>query len=169
MPGALMMLAKANDFRFLFTGDYTYWDVTPFAGTRRFLDQVSRPIDFLLIDGTSAWEDFGDPQQQIDNLILFMEQKADYGDNSLIGADPSSLAITFMLTFWRFFRKLQLREDFKKRDPEGYKKVCSLNNKKHVEKEKRENLPAFRKKRSIIINRYRNKNREKFFVGIRIA
>ncbi len=115
MPGALMILAKANDFRFLFTGDYTYWDVTPFAGTRRFLDQVSRPIDFLLIDGTSAYEDFGDPQQQIDNLILFMEQKADYGDNSLIGADPSSLAITFMLTLWRFFRKLQLREDFKKR------------------------------------------------------
>ncbi|MHA1805279.1 MAG: MBL fold metallo-hydrolase, partial [Promethearchaeota archaeon] len=54
MPGALMLLVKIKDFRLLYTGDYTYWDITPFAGTRRFLDQISKPIDFLLIDGTSA-------------------------------------------------------------------------------------------------------------------
>ncbi|MEJ2250069.1 MAG: MBL fold metallo-hydrolase, partial [Candidatus Lokiarchaeota archaeon] len=115
MPGALMMLAKVVDFRFLFTGDYTYWDITPFAGTRRFLDQISRPIDFLLIDGSSAHEEFGDPQQHFHSLILFLEQKAEYGDISLIGADPSSLAITFMLKFWRHFRKKQLRRNYKKR------------------------------------------------------
>ncbi len=115
MPGALMMLAKANDFRFLYTGDYTYYDITPFAGTRRFLDQVPRPIDYLLIDGTSAREDFGNISDQFHSLILFLEQKAEYGDNSLIGADPSSLAISFMLIFWRYFRKLQLRRGFKKR------------------------------------------------------
>ncbi|MHA2390991.1 MAG: MBL fold metallo-hydrolase, partial [Promethearchaeota archaeon] len=59
MPGALMMLAKVNDFRLLYTGDYTYHDITPFAGTRRFLEQISRPINYLLIDGTAAQEDFG--------------------------------------------------------------------------------------------------------------
>ncbi|MFX1374784.1 MAG: MBL fold metallo-hydrolase [Promethearchaeota archaeon] len=115
MPGALMMLAKANDFKFLYTGDYTYHDITPFAGTRRFLEQISRPIDYLLIDGTSAEEDFGNISDQFHSLILFLEQKAEYGDNSLIGADPSSLAISFMLTFWRYFRKLQIRHDYKKR------------------------------------------------------
>ena len=115
MPGALMMLAKANDFRLLYTGDYTYHDITPFAGTRRFLEQISRPIDYLLIDGTSAQEDFGNLSDQFHSLILFLEQKAEYGDNSLIGADPSSLAISFMLTFWRYFRKLQIRRDYKKR------------------------------------------------------
>ena len=115
MPGALMMLAHANDFRFLYTGDYTYYDITPFAGTRRFLDQISRPIDYILIDGTSAREDFGNISDQFHSLILFLEQKAEYGDNSLIGADPSSLAISFMLIFWRYFRKLQLRRGFKKR------------------------------------------------------
>ena len=115
MPGALMMLAKVNDFRFLYTGDYTYIDITPFAGTRRFLEQISRPIDYLLIDGTAAREDFGNISDQFHSLILFLEQKAEYGDNSLIGADPSSLAISFMLIFWRYFRKLQLRRDFKKR------------------------------------------------------
>jgi len=115
MPGALMMLAKANDFRLLYTGDYTYHDITPFAGTRRFLEQISRPIDYLLIDGTSAQEDFGNISDQFHSLILFLEQKAEYGDNSLIGADPSSLAISFMLTFWRYFRKLQIRRDYKKR------------------------------------------------------
>ena len=115
MPGALMMLAKVNDFRFLYTGDYTYIDITPFAGTRRFLEQMSRPIDYLLIDGTAAREDFGNISDQFHSLILFLEQKTEYGDNSLIGADPSSLAISFMLTFWRYFRKLQLRRDFKKR------------------------------------------------------
>ncbi|MEE9379572.1 MAG: MBL fold metallo-hydrolase [Candidatus Lokiarchaeia archaeon] len=115
MPGALMMLAKVNDFRFLYTGDYTYIDITPFAGTRRFLEQISRPIDYLLIDGTAAREDFGNISDQFHSLILFLEQKTEYGDNSLIGADPSSLAISFMLTFWRYFRKLQLRRDFKKR------------------------------------------------------
>ena len=52
MPGALMILAKVNDFRFLYTGDYTYNDITPFSGTKRFLEQISRPIDYLLIDGT---------------------------------------------------------------------------------------------------------------------
>lgn len=115
MPGALMMLAKANNFRILYTGDYTYHDITPFAGTRRFLEKISRPIDYLLIDGTSAQEDFGDITDQFHSLILFLEQKAEYGDNSLIGADPSSLAISFMLTFWRYFRKLQIRRDYKKR------------------------------------------------------
>ncbi len=115
MPGALMLLAKVKDFRFLYTGDYTYHDITPFAGTRRFLGQISRPIDYLLIDGTSANEDYGNLSDQFHSLILFLEQKAEYEDNVLIGADPSSLAITFMLTFWRYFRKLQLRKDFKKR------------------------------------------------------
>ena len=110
MPGALMMLAKANDFRFLYTGDYTYNDITPFSGTKRFLNQISRPIDYLLIDGTSAKEDHGNISDQFHSLILFMEQKAEYEDNVLIGTDPSSLAITFMLTFWRYFRKLQLRQ-----------------------------------------------------------
>lgn len=115
MPGALMLLAKAKDYRFLFTGDYTYWDYTPFAGTRRFLEQISRPIDFLLIDSTCANEDFGVTQDQFHSLILFLEQKAEYGDNSLIGADPSSLAISFLLTIWRHFRKLQLKKDYQKR------------------------------------------------------
>jgi len=115
MPGALMLLAKINDYRFLYTGDYTYWDITPFAGTRRFLDQISRPIDFLLIDASCAHEDFGDPSQQFHSLILFMEQKAEFGDNSLIGADPSSLAISFILILWRYFRKLQIKKDFKNR------------------------------------------------------
>lgn len=115
MPGALMLLVKVNNFRFLYTGDYTYHDITPFAGTRRFLEQISRPIDYLLIDGTSADEDFGNISDQFHSLILFLEQKAEYEDNVLIGADPSSLAITFMLIFWRYFRKLQLRRGFKKR------------------------------------------------------
>lgn len=115
MPGALMMLAKVNDFRLLYTGDYTYYDITPFAGTHRFLKQISRPIDYLLIDGTSAREDFGNISDQFHSLILFLEQKAEYGDTSLIGADPSSLAISFMLIFWRYFRKLQLRRDYKNR------------------------------------------------------
>jgi len=115
MPGALMMLAKVNDFKLLYTGDYTYYDITPFAGTHRFLEQISRPIDYLLIDGTSASEDFGNISDQFHSLILFLEQKAEYGDTSLIGADPSSLAISFMLTFWRYFRKLQLRRDYKNR------------------------------------------------------
>ncbi|MDX1797805.1 MAG: MBL fold metallo-hydrolase [Candidatus Lokiarchaeia archaeon] len=115
MPGALMMLAKVNEFKFLYTGDYTYIDITPFAGTRRFLEQISRPIDYLLIDGTAAQEDYGNISDQFHSVILFLEQKAEYGDNSLIGADPSSLAISFMLIFWRYFRKLQLRRGFKKR------------------------------------------------------
>ncbi|MBA7541046.1 hypothetical protein ES705_33353 [subsurface metagenome] len=116
MPGALMLLAKVNDFRFLYTGDYTYYDITPFAGTKRFLEQISRPIDYLLIDGTSAHEEHGEISDQFHSLILFLEQKAEYEDNVLIGADPSSLAISFMLTFWRYFRKLQLRKkDFTKR------------------------------------------------------
>lgn len=115
MPGALMLLVKVDDFRFLYTGDYTYHDITPFAGTRRFLEQISRPIDYLLIDGTSATEDYGNISDQFHSLILFLEQKAEYEDNVLIGADPSSLAITFMLIFWRYFRKLQLRKGFKKR------------------------------------------------------
>lgn len=115
MPGALMMLVKARDYRFLYSGDYTYYDITPFAGTRRFLDQISRPLDFLLIDGSNAYEEFGNPSQHFHSLILFLEQKAEYGDSSLIGADPSSLAISFMLTFWRHFRKKQLRRDYKKR------------------------------------------------------
>ena len=115
MPGALMMLAKVKDFRFLYTGDYTYYDITPFAGTKRFLGQISKPIDYLLIDGTCAMEDYGDVSEIFHSLILFMEQKAEYEDNVLIGADPSSLGITFMLIFWRYFRKLQLRKNFKKR------------------------------------------------------
>ncbi|MFW9827559.1 MAG: MBL fold metallo-hydrolase [Candidatus Thorarchaeota archaeon] len=115
MPGALMMLAKINNFKFLYTGDYTYIDITPFAGTRRFLEQISHPIDYLLIDGSAANEDFGNISDQFHSLILFLEQKAEYGDNSLIGADPSSLAISFMLIFWRYFRKLQLRRGFEKR------------------------------------------------------
>ncbi len=115
MPGALMMLAKVNDFRFLFTGDYSLYDFTPFAGIGRFLEQISRPIDFLLIDATSAHEEYESISQQLHSLTLFVEQKTEYGDNTLIGADPSSLAITFMLTFWRYFRKLQLRRNYTKR------------------------------------------------------
>ncbi|MFX1237322.1 MAG: MBL fold metallo-hydrolase, partial [Promethearchaeota archaeon] len=115
MPGALMFMAKIKDYRFLYTGDYTYWDYTPFAGTRKFLEQISRPIDFLLIDSTSAYEEFDNMVDQINSLMLFLEQKAEYEDNCLIGADPSSLAITFMLTIWRYFRKKQLRRNYQKR------------------------------------------------------
>ncbi len=115
MPGALMIMAKIKNFRFLYTGDYTYWDYTPFAGTRKFLEQISRPIDYLLIDSTSAYEKFDNMNDQINSLMLFLEQKAEYGDNCLIGADPSSLAITFMLTIWRYFRKKQLRRNYQKR------------------------------------------------------
>jgi Cft2 family RNA processing exonuclease len=115
MPGALMLLAKVNNFRFLYTGDYTYYDITPFAGTKRFLEQISRPIDYLLIDGTAAQEEYGNISDQFHSLILFLEQKAEYEDNVLIGADPSSLAISFMLIFWRYFRKLQLRKGYTKR------------------------------------------------------
>jgi len=115
MPGALMILAKVKKFRFLYTGDYTFWDITPFAGTRKFLEQMSRPIDFLLIDSTCAYEEFDSISDQLSNLMLFLEQKTDYEDNCLIGADPSSLAITFMLTIWRYFRKKQLRRNYKKR------------------------------------------------------
>ncbi|MFX0188010.1 MAG: MBL fold metallo-hydrolase [Candidatus Hodarchaeota archaeon] len=115
MPGALMLMAKINDFRFLYTGDYTYYDITPFAGTQRFLEQISRPLDFLLIDASCAYEEFGDPSHQFQDLILFLEQKAEYGDNCLIGADPSSLAVSFMLIFWRHFRKLQLKKGYEKR------------------------------------------------------
>ena len=115
MPGALMILAKIKKFRFLYTGDYTFWDLTPFAGTRKFLEQMSRPIDFLLIDSTCAYEEFDSFSEQLSNLMLFLEQKTEYEDNCLIGADPSSLAITFMLTIWRYFRKKQLRRNYKKR------------------------------------------------------
>ncbi len=115
MPGALMLLVKARDYRFLFTGDYTYWDYTPFAGTKRFLEQISHPIDFLLIDASCAHEDFGNTQDQFHSLILFLEQKAEYGDSTIIGADPSSLAISFLLMIWRHFRKLQLRSNYKNR------------------------------------------------------
>ncbi len=115
MPGALMILAKIKNFRFLYTGDYTYWDLTPFAGTKKFLEQISRPIDYLLIDSTSAYEEFDEMSDQIKTLLLFLEQKAEYEDNCLIGADPSSLAITFMLTIWRHFRKKQLRRNYQKR------------------------------------------------------
>ncbi|MCP4760512.1 MAG: hypothetical protein GY870_01945 [archaeon] len=115
MPGALMILAKVKKFRFLYTGDYTFWDITPFAGTRKFLEQMSRPIDYLLIDSTCAYEEFDSISDQLSNLMLFLEQKTDYEDSCLIGADPSSLAITFMLTIWRHFRKKQLRRNYKKR------------------------------------------------------
>ena len=115
MPGALMILAKVKKFRFLYTGDYTFWDITPFAGTGKFLEQMSRPIDFLLIDSTCAYEEFDSISDQLSNLMLFLEQKTEYEDNCLIGADPSSLAITFMLTIWRYFRKKQLRRNYKKR------------------------------------------------------
>ena len=115
MPGALMLSVKAKKYRFLYSGDYTYYDITPFAGTRRFLNQISHPIDFLLIDGSNAYEEFGDPSQFFNSLILFLEQKAEYGDSSLIGADPSSLAISLMLIFWRHFRKKQLKRDYDKR------------------------------------------------------
>ncbi|MBN1213807.1 MAG: MBL fold metallo-hydrolase [Candidatus Lokiarchaeota archaeon] len=115
MPGALMLLVKAKDYRFLYSGDYTYYDITPFAGTQRFLKQISRPIDFLLIDGSNAYEEYGNPSQHFHSLILFLEQKAEYGDSSLIGADPSSLAISLMLTFWRHFRKKQLKRSYDKR------------------------------------------------------
>ncbi|MHA1490209.1 MAG: MBL fold metallo-hydrolase [Promethearchaeota archaeon] len=115
MPGALMFMAKVKDFRFLYTGDYTTMDFSPFAGTGKFLEQISRPIDYLLIDGTCAFEEFENISDQLNTLILFLEQKAEYGDNCLIGADPSSLAITFMLMIWRHFRKKQLRKNYQKR------------------------------------------------------
>lgn len=53
------------------------------------------------------------------------------------------------------------RQDFKKRDPEGYKKLCAFNNKKHIEKEKRENPSGLREKRTLATKRYVNKNRKK--------
>jgi Cft2 family RNA processing exonuclease len=115
MPGALMLSVRVRDFRFLYTGDYSTWDFSPFAGTGRFLEQISRPIDYLLIDATCAYEEFDSISNQLHSLILFLEQKAEYGDNCLIGADPSSLAITFLLMIWRHFRKMQLKKNYQKR------------------------------------------------------
>lgn len=53
------------------------------------------------------------------------------------------------------------RREFKRRDPEGYKKYYTTNYKKYIEKAKRENPDALRKKRNALTRRYVNKNREK--------
>ena len=96
MPGALMILAKVKKFRFLYTGDYTFWDITPFAGTRKFLEQMSRPIDFLLIDSTCAYEEF----ESISFLASWSVCQALYCClGHLVQVEAFLLKISFILEF----------------------------------------------------------------------
>lgn len=113
-----MLFLQVNDFRFLYTGDYTFHNYLPIPGIESITNDshnIPTPIDFLLVDGASADTTYAKPHKQWTQLKNKLKQRTDHNDNVLIGADPASTAIILYLKIFRYFRDLQLQENYEKR------------------------------------------------------
>ncbi|MCG3222295.1 MAG: MBL fold metallo-hydrolase, partial [Candidatus Heimdallarchaeota archaeon] len=115
MPGALMINFIINDFSFLYTGDFSFYDYQPIEGVINTIKDIRKPVDFVLIDSTMSNTEYKSPKTIFNSLLNKLKIKASYGNHVLIGADPASTAIIFYLTIFNHFRKLQLQQKFDKR------------------------------------------------------
>ncbi|WXG41521.1 MAG: MBL fold metallo-hydrolase [Candidatus Freyarchaeum deiterrae] len=115
MPGSLMFFVEFNNFRFLYTGDFSYYTYFPITGVKQIIRDLPRHTDFILLDGSSAHLKYLAPQYIINKLKVVLKKKAIYNNQVLIVADPASVAIVLYLKIFHYFRSLQTKKDFQKR------------------------------------------------------
>ncbi|MGC9777811.1 MAG: MBL fold metallo-hydrolase [Candidatus Heimdallarchaeota archaeon] len=115
MPGALMFNCFIDNYNFVYTGDFSYFDNYPIAGARNATDLIQKPINFLLLDSSMCEKSYNSPNTIFSSLKHGLKLKATYGKQSLIAADPASMGLILYITIFNYFRNIQLEEDFDKR------------------------------------------------------
>ena len=115
MPGALMLYVEIDDFKFLYSGDYSFYDFPPIPGVIQIKNELPTEIDFLLIDGTTSHLLFEEPSKQLSFLRENIFNVSRTANKMLIGADPASLAIIIFIIIHRHFMLLKERMGYLKR------------------------------------------------------
>lgn len=115
MPGALMLYAQFKGRKFLYTGDFSYYDYTPIPGVQSILKALPKSLDLLVMDGCSANSVFNPIEDQFKFLEQMVRRVIQKCGNLLIGADSQSTAILIFAYLHKFTIKLQNEEELNNR------------------------------------------------------
>jgi Cft2 family RNA processing exonuclease len=113
MPGALMVYIKANDFKVLYTGDFSFNDYSPIPGVESSSADLPEKVDFLIVDAASGSQSYPPRKQVFNELLAEVKKKVENGHQILIGADDASTAIVIYLALFKHFRDLQLKKAYR--------------------------------------------------------
>lgn len=115
MPGALMLYVQFKDRKFLYTGDFSYYDYTPIPGVQGIIASMPKSIDLVVMDGCSANAVFNPIEDQFKFLEQMMRRVIQKSGNLLIGADSQSTAMLIFAYLHKFSIKLQNDENLNNR------------------------------------------------------
>jgi len=110
MAGALMLYLNVYNFKFLYTGDFTFYDSFPIAGVINNLNYLPEYIDFALVDGSFASTKYEAPSHIFNNFKDKISKGLKFKNRFLILADYGSNAMVFFFTLFRYFRNLQMQQ-----------------------------------------------------------
>lgn len=120
LPGALMFFLELFDFKFLYTGDFSYFDTFPIAGVKNQLSKLPKEIDFCLIDGTFSSSRYEAPSHIFNVFKDKVTNGIKYKNRILIAADYGSSALVLFLTLFSHFRTQQKKLGLKAKRPNIY-------------------------------------------------
>lgn len=113
MPGALMVYIKANDFKALYTGDFSFNDYSPIPGVESSSADLPEKVDFLIVDAASGSQSYPPRKQVFNELLAEVKKRVENGHQILIGADDASTAIVIYIALYNHFRYLQLKKAYR--------------------------------------------------------
>ncbi len=120
MPGALMFYIELGGYKFLYTGDFTYYDYFPIAGVKTQQKLLPRKIDFCLVEGTSSSQQYDAPSHIFSVLKDKITERIRHYNRILILADYGSTAMVYFFTLFYHFRKSQKQNGLEALRPNIY-------------------------------------------------
>lgn len=107
MPGALMLYIRTSNFKFLYTGDFSFQDYSPIPGVESSVPILPADVDCAIVDAASGNQSYPSKKKVLQELHKKVRSRVERGYQVLIGADEASTAIVIYLSLFKYFRKLQ--------------------------------------------------------------
>ncbi|MHA1221695.1 MAG: hypothetical protein ACTSP3_00275 [Candidatus Heimdallarchaeaceae archaeon] len=108
MLGALMILGKYGNSRFLYTGDFHYYDFYPITGVEKIIDDLPKDIDFVLIDSVLSKMTNKNPEEVLNELKSQLTKLAENQRNVLFPQIQQALLLLCLFqstTIFKIFKK----------------------------------------------------------------
>ena len=120
MPGALMFFLELWGYKFLYTGDFTYYDYFPIAGVKSQQKHLPSKINFCLVEGTSSTQQYDAPSHIFGVFKDKITDRIQHRNRILILADYGSTAMVYFFTLFSHFRKSQREKGLEALRPNIY-------------------------------------------------